>query len=654
MTKQTPISLLVVWAFFCQSLFAQTLNEPRRNCATDELHRLYLADDEDYHDRREAIERHVQNYVRNTPSVSNRSVITIPVVVHVIYNNEAQNISDAQVMSQLAVLNQDFRRLNTDKSQVPQEFAGVAADAEIEFCLARRKPDGTPTNGIDRVYTNKNNWGANDDMKRADKGGAASWDGNRYLNIWVCALQGQLGYASFPGAPLSTDGVVIDYRYFGTQNTRAPYHLGRTTTHEVGHWLNLYHIWGDGSCGDDYCSDTPVQQGANYGCPTHPHVRTGCSRLTNEMFMNYMDYTNDGCMYMFTLTQKARMQSLFVQGGARYGIATSTACVAPFLPCLAPTPVQILNVQQTAATFSWTAVNNAYSYTLEYKKTTDATWTVLSNITANAFTISNLDRGTPYQIRIKTVCNNGTESLPSAPVNFQTTVPILIEPKNCDNAFEPNESRLAAKYISPNTPIYGAIHKSRDRDWYALRLNVGNLLRLNLSQLPADYDLRLFDANGGLIGSSENMGLTDENIRFVAQAGHETVYIMVFSYNGTSNSKKCYKLTAQVAASARLEEPVTTVPNATKRQKKEADTEGVKIYPNPTTGSFIAEIEEVNEGRVTVQLLNATGQVVKSEQMWLSPTTNTLKMDIQDLQTGFYLLRIEQDEQVWMKKIVKQ
>jgi hypothetical protein len=654
MTKQTSTHLFILFLFFSLQLTAQTLTEPHRHCATDEIHRLHLADDEDYRDRREAIERHTQNFVRNTPSVSARSVVTIPVVVHVVYNTAAQNISDAQIMSQLAVLNQDFRRNNVDKTQTPQEFAGVAADCEIEFCLARRKPDGTPTNGIDRFYTSKTSWSPSDDMKRPNKDGVAPWDGSRYLNIWVCALQGQLGYASFPGAPLITDGVVIDYRYFGTQNTRSPFHLGRTTTHEVGHWLNLYHIWGDTACGDDYCSDTPVQQGANYGCPTHPYVRTGCSRLTNEMFMNYMDYTNDACMNTFTLSQKARMRALFAQGGARYGIATSTACQAPFLPCLAPTALQVTNIQQTTAMVTWTAANNAYLYALEYKKTTDANWIPLSNVAANTFIINNLQAGTPYQVRVKTICNNATESLPTEPVGFQTTSPIIIVPKNCDDLFEPNESLLAARLIMPSRQIEGSINKARDRDWYALKLNVGNLLRLNLSHLPADYDLRLFDASGILIGSSENMGLVDENIELIARAGQETVFIMVFSYNGKPNAKKCYVLTPNVFTSGRLDNGNTTVPTASKRLQKGVDTEGVKIYPNPTTGSFLIEIMDAYEGRATAQMFNTMGQIVKTEQVWLSESTNTIKMDASDVDTGMYFVKIEQDGQIWTKKILIQ
>jgi hypothetical protein len=661
MKKQT-LTYLLGLALFCQNLTAQHTHD-HRNCSTETVHQLYMADDEDYRDRREAIERHTQNYVRNTPSVNQRSVITIPVVVHVLYNNDAQNISEAQIMSQIAVLNQDFRRNNLDKNLTPTEFTTVAADCEIEFCLARRKPDGTTTNGIERLYTTKTAWAANDDMKRATKGGLDSWDGTRYLNIWVCALQGQLGYASFPGAPINTDGVVIDYRYFGTMNTRSPFHLGRTTTHEVGHWLNLYHVWGDSACGEDYCNDTPVQQGANYGCPTHPHVRTGCSRLTNEMFMNFMDYTNDACMNLFTRNQKSRMLALFAVGGARRGIAESSACVAPLPICTAPTNVQVFNIQTNVATVSWTAANNAFGYTLEYKKVSDAAWTPLSNLAVNTFTINNLAQSTDYQIRLKTICNNSTESTTTAVFSFRTNAPIIIEPKLCNDVFEPNNTRLVAKSISANRITEGGISDARDRDWYSLsNLRVGSQLRLRLSNLPADYDLRLFDANGLLIGSSESMGRTDEEIRLFVQASQTTVYAMVYGYNGAFSQKQCYTLTPTVILSNRfaLDEDKPVAVTATSAQLKTqnsklktAHTEGVKIYPNPTSGSLQIELENTYEGRANILIFNSLGQVVQTEQTWISENKGFLKLDVSALQTGFYLLKIEQDGDTWVKKFYK-
>ncbi len=255
-----------------------------------------------------------------------KAVITIPVVVHVLYNTSAQNITDAQIQSQMTVLNNDFRKLNSDWTNTPSTFTSVVADCELNFCLATVSPTGAATTGIIRKQTTVTSFSANDGMKYNSQGGSDAWSTGQYLKLWVCNLGGGLlGYAQFPGGATATDGVVINYTAFGTTGSAtAPYNKGRTATHEVGHWLNLRHIWGDATCGNDLVSDTPVHTASNGGCPSHPKANT-CG-TSAEMFMNYMDYTNDACMYMFTAGQKARMQALFVTGGARASLKTSNGC----------------------------------------------------------------------------------------------------------------------------------------------------------------------------------------------------------------------------------------------------------------------------------------------------------------------------------------
>jgi len=237
-----------------------------------------------------------------TPTPDNLGVINIPVYVHVIYSNSDQNISDAQINSQIAVMNNDFRRTNSDTNQTPSEFSTVAADTEIAFTLA----------GTFRHADSTSSWGTNDSVKAAYPPISPA----THLNIWVCNIGGGiLGYAQFPGGSPSTDGVVIGSNYFGSQGyVSYPYDKGRTVTHEVGHYLNLRHIWGDGRCNrDDYVSDTPTSDRANYGCPTYPTVHC----RSTDMTMNYMDYTDDGCMNTFTEGQKLRMRAIFSSGGSR-------------------------------------------------------------------------------------------------------------------------------------------------------------------------------------------------------------------------------------------------------------------------------------------------------------------------------------------------
>jgi hypothetical protein len=239
------------------------------------------------------------------PAGDNLGVVNIPVYVHVVYSNSNENISDAQINSQIAVLNDDFRRTNSDAGNTPSEFSGVAADSEITFSLA----------GTFRNASSTTSWGTNNAVKAA----YPPVTPGTHLNIWVANIGGGiLGYAQFPGGNSATDGVVVSPQYFGTTGyVAAPFDGGRTTTHEVGHYLNLRHIWGDGRCNrDDFVADTPSSDRPNYGCPTSArHCRS------NDQFMNYMDYTDDSCMNMFSEGQKTRMRALFASGGGRAALA---------------------------------------------------------------------------------------------------------------------------------------------------------------------------------------------------------------------------------------------------------------------------------------------------------------------------------------------
>lgn len=265
-------------------------------------------------------------------SQGDRAVVTIPVVFHVLYSSSSQNISSTRLTEQITVLNQDYSKTNTDISNVPTAFQSLAADMSIQFCLATIDPQGNATTGIERIQTTTTSWSAsNDNMKYTSMGGANAWDRNKYLNIWVCNLSGGvLGFAQFPGGNAATDGVVLGYQYVGKTGASYPYNKGRTATHEVGHWLNLRHIWGDANCGNDQVTDTPTQQTANYGCPSFPQVT--CNNGPNgDMWMNYMDYTDDACMYMFTTGQKTRAQAslsgsrLQLKNNAWFGCGTLAA-----------------------------------------------------------------------------------------------------------------------------------------------------------------------------------------------------------------------------------------------------------------------------------------------------------------------------------------
>ncbi|MCW3127085.1 MAG: hypothetical protein JWO03_2743 [Bacteroidetes bacterium] len=305
----------------------------QRTCGTMHHEQLLMQIDAHYAAHRQAIDQMAQNYVMTASG--QRSVVTIPVVVHVVYNanSPAGNISVAQVQSQIDRLNLDYAKLNADTASIPAVWRSLAANCQIQFCLAQRDPSGNATTGIVRKVTTSTSFIDDDKVKHASQGGDDAWPAASYLNLWACDLGNSLlGYAQFPGGPAATDGVVILNTAFGSVGTasNAPYNKGRTATHEVGHWLNLYHIWGDDgtACsGTDQVSDTPNQAGQNFGCPSFPHTDACSGSSPGVMFMNYMDYTDDACMYMFTNGQNTRIQANFATSGARHSLLSSLGCV---------------------------------------------------------------------------------------------------------------------------------------------------------------------------------------------------------------------------------------------------------------------------------------------------------------------------------------
>jgi hypothetical protein len=282
-----------------------------RKCGSYEVLEQQMAADPTLRIRMQQIEEFTQRTIADPVSyrLLSDGTMEIPVVFNVLYNTAAQNLSLTQLQSQIDVLNEDYSATNTDYNNTPSIFQSVrAGDTRIRFVLDQ----------VVRKQTNKTSWTTNDAMKKSAQGGIDATSPTTKLNIWVCNLSGGiLGYAQFPGGKAATDGVVLDDNATGRTGTvTAPYNKGRTATHEIGHWFNLRHIWGDATCGNDLVNDTPLHNAANYGCPAAGHKST-CTGTPVEMTMNYMDYTDDACMYMFTAGQKARMQATYAIGGPR-------------------------------------------------------------------------------------------------------------------------------------------------------------------------------------------------------------------------------------------------------------------------------------------------------------------------------------------------
>lgn len=256
------------------------------------------------------------------------TVITIPVVVHILYHTPEENISNQQVYEQLRVLNESFRRLNPDSVNTPERFRGRAADAGFEFKLAISDPRRRSTTGIIRKYTPLARWDVDDKMKSSAEMGDDAWDTGQYLNIWICNIGRYSGYSTFPGDDAAVDGIVVNPSFFGVKPGGIS---GKTAVHETGHWLGLKHIWGDEYCGDDGVDDTPRQGNSTMFCPASG-VKTSCDNgADGDMYMNYMDLTPEICTNMFSQGQADRMRAHFLKGGARVRLLTSTGLSIPLI-----------------------------------------------------------------------------------------------------------------------------------------------------------------------------------------------------------------------------------------------------------------------------------------------------------------------------------
>jgi hypothetical protein len=619
------------------------LSSAQRACGTMEHHAMMIAQDPSFQNNLENIEEHTRQTIQNNGA---RILVNIPVVFHVVYNTAAQNISDALLNAQLSQLNQDFRKLNSDNSLTPSLFAGVAADMEINFCLAQQTPTGVATTGIIRKSTTTTAFSTNDNMKRAANGGSDAWDATKYLNIWVCNMSGGiLGYAQFPGGAASTDGVVLQFNTVGSTTTPgsgSPYNLGRTATHEVGHWLNLRHIWGDANCGSDLVSDTPTHQTSNGGCPAYPKTNT-CAGGGTEMTMNYMDYTNDVCMYMFSAGQKARAQALFATGGFRVGLLTSVGCNAPSggTTCNVPTSLTSSAVGSSTATVSWAAAIGATSYSLQYKTAAATTWTTVTSTTTSR-ALTGLTASTTYNFQVASVCSSGTSAYSTAG-SFTTTAVVT-----CTDAYEPNESRTGAKTIPLSSNVSARISSATDKDYLKfVNTTAARNVRVTLSNLPADFDLKLYRSST-LVGTSQNSGTTNESLIYNNTQAATTYTAYVYGYNGAFNATSCYTIRAEISGTSFVRQSAEEL----EIMNEELSNEPLQVYPNPTSGLLNIRLQPEGDINQTVEVYNQLGQKVESFELSFTKEMPAVELQLNDLTDGIYFVRVYDGNTVQTRKVM--
>lgn len=602
---------------------SKTESPLQRNCGTMDRLAKMIQENPALLLQMEQSKNSLQNYINQNYSIINeeRVIYTIPTVVHVVYRNANENVSDAQIFSQIDALNKDYRKLNTDISQVPSAWTSLASDVGIEFCLASRDPQGNPTTGITRTASSQSTFDtSNDNMKFDNTGGKSAWPSDQYLNLWVCDLDGTLlGYAQFPGqGSPATDGVVIDFDDFGTIGTAsAPFNLGRTATHEIGHWLGLYHIWGDEpNCAqDDGIADTPQQKDKNYGCPSFPQgsSQTGgsCSGSNpGSMFMNYMDYVNDACMYMFTNGQKVNMIAALTQ--QRAALLTSNGCLS-----VIPNPNTCDSITNVAA-----------SATLQIYRPSDVssagtgfisgTNSFLDKAKADKFNASSTTQvkgiwiyfGYLYSpgngsstVTYKVWDNSGIGGAPNLTLASQTTTTLNIYNNIIQVPLQPTYVQFPNYAVHSGTFYAGVEFNPSNGDSIAIITNTQNL------------------------ATNTAWELWSNNVWY--------------PYNDANSWN---------TQLSHLMFPVLCATNPTSDLSYPPNQFEIELFPNPANDKLFIGIgnDLVNNQSLELSVFNLIGENIIKKQVTVN--SSTIALDLAGLSNGLYVLEVRQNDKISIKK----
>lgn len=608
-------------------------------------------------------------------TAQNNVIITIPVVVHVIYNGQAigvaPNITDLQVESQITVLNQDFRRMIGTPGF---NSNSVGADTEIQFVLAKQDPNGNPTNGIDRISYCQDLWSTTD-IETVLKPNTI-WDPTQYLNLWSVQFSDSklLGYAQFPdgsgtglsglnsgGGVANTDGVVVRYNSFGSGSGSnflldSPYNRGRTMTHEIGHWLGLIHIWGEGSncnTNTDFCTDTPVAKDPNYGCPTGTN---SCTLKTgNDMIENYMDYTNDACMSIFTLNQKTRMDAVMDNSPRRVSLKTSIKgnaltlfandAEAKFETSCAPISCST-NVNQTTQKIILynRGSSNLTSVTGNYKinggNDIPFSWSGTSlatnkfatvNITINAatngtVTVSIDKANNVTDQRASNNTTTGSYNLPSAPTNYPFT----------NYTF-----RLQRDYYGSETT-------------WNLKNSAGTTLYSGVPYTNTFVDKPATSPIPALITQSWTLPNNQCYTFTINDSGNDGICCGTDpgdSGNGYYDIKSNDGLTTIASGASFKSVESKSFSVQTLGDKEFSSINDILIYPNPTKETLIIKVPTNFGLPNNYTILNSLGQIIQQKQI---ETSSDLTITTSSLSNGIYFISITKNKEKKTLRFIKE
>lgn len=583
---------------------------------------------------------------KNNKSTAN-GIVTIPVVVHVIHNGQAlgtaPNITDAQVQSQITVLNNDFRRAAGTPGF---NTSPLGADVMVQFALAKVDPNGNPTNGINRVNLCKGSYTTAEVNSLVKP--QTIWDPTQYMNMWSVQFGGSssniLGYAQFPtgsglpGLPATgaatTDGVVANFSMFGSSDYNdgtfllsAPYDKGRTMTHEVGHFLGLRHIWGDATCGTDYCADTPTANAANYTCTKN---KPSCDLGLFEMVENYMDYTNDTCMNIFTINQKDRITAVMNNSPRRTELKTSTKD-QPIALFANDAEIKFERVCGTAAcgiTSSYFRIqlynrgtspltSATISYTIGGGAAQTYTWT--GNLSTDKYAI--------VTIPVSTTIAAGALTANITAVNGTA------DQRATNNSFAATYTPQAPQTVAPGTYVFTLQNDPYGSEVaWTLKNSAGNIVYQSAPYVDGNPNLPpVITQNWTLSPDCYTFTITD------------TYGDGIYSYGGY------YNLKTQAGTTVFEGEPYTTsqtrsLATAVLATGETVMNQGFAVYPNPV--SDILNVTKVSN-KAKYKIHNAVGQLVKAGEI------NNNQIQVSELVKGTYIITVDDKEVSQSVKFIK-